>query len=423
MAVQLDKCSDQKSRELAQSFDYHVDDFTVDEKGYLDQWLCRNIELEQKARSPKGKIESHMLDMLEGKVPIDKFGVEAYLKWKAAKEADDYGVFLDDDQAPFNDEPFDPAGNNGKALKRYLAQSRYEATRDFLKDLRGRARGLGKRVSEPALWAAAALSTDFSRKFTEWTEWVSQAAPTVYDKSVDAVYNATREGGSELHRLIDQQHDLFAMWRAVKDALPNDSSIDEIGGYFSALWKDMATPQGIPFTSISREDYDALADALNQTFGIPRSWVSDSLTFNATELLASSLGVVALALNWSSEDKERFGEIASTLGIAGAISANPLLGLVALVSLARAFNEGQDKQAYTEVLNGMVKGGIGTGVLIAVTAVISGPAWVGLVVGLCLSIYIRKYTDKVIELADIVDWVTSIIGTKVPGYAALSDAR
>jgi hypothetical protein len=113
MAVQIDKCSDPTSRELAQSFDYHVDDFTDDEKGYLDQWLCRNIELEQKARPPKGKNESHMLDMLEGKVPIDKFGVEAYLKWKAAQMADDCGVFPDDDQPPFVDAPFDHAGNNG----------------------------------------------------------------------------------------------------------------------------------------------------------------------------------------------------------------------------------------------------------------------------------------------------------------------
>jgi hypothetical protein len=183
MVVELDKCSDQKSRELAQSFDYHVDDFTDDEKGYLDQWLCRNIELEQKARPPKGKNESHMLDMLEGRVPIDKFGVEAYLKWKAAQKTYDHPPFGDGPDAPSS-----PAGSSGKALERYLAQSRYEATRDFLKDLRGRAGSLGKRVAEPSLWAAAALSTDFSRKFTEWTEWVSQAAPTVYDKSVDAVY-------------------------------------------------------------------------------------------------------------------------------------------------------------------------------------------------------------------------------------------
>jgi hypothetical protein len=106
----------------------------------------------------------------------------------------------------------------------------------------------------------------------------------------------------------------------------------------------MATPQGIPLVSISRDNYDAVADALSQRLGVPKSWVADAMTVNGAELFASSFGVIALALNWTKDDKERFGDIAATIGLSGAFSANPVLGLVSLISLAKAFQQGrQDK--------------------------------------------------------------------------------
>jgi len=393
--------------QLAKSYDYYHSDFDRDEIAYLDRWLCENIEVDMGMRKPKkDKPTEHvMLKMLRGSEPINMKGVEAYIKWKTAKEASDD---QDDDQ---DDIPF----GTDKIGLRFSAKSRFETTRDFLSSLRKRAKEVGQRVGEPALWASTALSTDFSRRFTEWTEWVSKSAPTVYDKAVDSVYNATHEGGSALHRLIDGQHGVFEMWGVVKDALPNDSSIDEIGGYFSAIWKDMATPQGVPLVSISRENYEDIADAITQTLGVPRSWVSDALTVNGAELFASSFGVIALALNWSKDDKEKFGEIAATIGLSAAFSANPMMGLVSLVSIAKAFQQGRSKQAYTEVLNGIAKGGIGTGVFIGVSSVVGGPTWVGLLVGLCLAVFARNHLDRKIDVSDLVEWIRGTIATAMSG--------
>jgi hypothetical protein len=392
---------------LAKSYDHHNDDFDRDEVGYLDRWLCENIEIDEGMRKPKKDkpTEHDMLKMLKGSKPINMKGVEAYIKWKTAKEAFD-DQDNDKDEIQFATEMIE---------LRFSAKSRFETTRDFLSGLRAQAKEVGQRVADPALWASTALSTDFSRRFTDWTEWVSQSAPTVYDKAVDSVYNATHEGGSALHRLIDGQHGVIEMWGVVKDALPNDSAIDEIGGYFAALWKDMATPQGIPLTSVSRENYDAIADALTQTLGVPRSWVSDAMTVNGAELFACSFGVISLALNWNKDDKEKFGEIAATIGMAAAFSANPLMGLVSLVSLARAFQQGQSKQAYTEVLNGMAKGGIGTGIFIGVSFVVGGPTWVGLLVGLCLAVFARNHLDKKIDLSDLVEWISGTIAAARSG--------
>jgi hypothetical protein len=425
MTVRTQHASDEKAINLALSCDYHNADFDNDEQHYLDRWLCQNIELDEGMREPRNMTEYKMLGMLRGTRPINMKGAETYIKWKVAREAaTSNDNFLNEYPAraelPHSQNEnigssFSEEANchNEKNDRSFNAKRRFETTRDFLNGLRKRAEKVGERASDPILWASTALSTDFSKRFVEWTEWISQSAPTVYDKAVDAAYNATHEGGSALHRLVDGNHGVFEMWHVVKDALPNDSTLDEIGGYFSALWKDMATPQGIPLVSISRDNYDALADAITQTISVPRSWVSDALTVNGAELFASSFGVVALALNWSKDDRQKFAEIAATLGLSAAFSANPLMALICLVSLAKAFQQGRTKQVYTEVLNGFAKGGIGTGIFLAVSSVIGGPTWVGLVVGLCLAVFARSHLDKKITFSDLAEFCESTIRSAI----------
>lgn len=404
MPLETKHCSNQDVIQEAQSYDYYHEVFDKDERSYLDRWLCQNIELDKELRDPRNKTEHRMLAMLRGAEPINIRGAETYIKWKIAKEA-------------FHDE----GGPNGLGNAKLIpySKNRFETTRDFISGLRDKTKKIGDRVGDPSLWVSTALSTDFSRRFTEWTEWVSESAPTVYDKARDAFYNATNEGGSELHRIIDYGHGILDSWNVVKDALPSDSTPEEISGYFSSLWKDMATPQGVPIVSISRENYDAMADALKETLGVPKSWVSDALTVNGAELFASSFGVIALALNWNKKDREKFGEIAATIGLAAAFSANPIMGLVSLVSVARAFQEGRSKQAYTEVLNGLAKGGIGTGLFIGITSVVSGPTWVGLLIGLCLAIFARKHLDRKIDFTELVEWVWKTLTPGRDGYRAV----
>jgi hypothetical protein len=404
MPLQTQHSSNPDAIKEAKTYIYDHSDFDRYEISYLDQWLCRNIELDKGLRVPKNDTERKMLAMLRGTQPISMKGVEAYIKWKTAREA-----YLDEGATVVTD----------KIKLSFNSKSRFEATRDFLSGLRDKTKQIGDRVGDPALWVSTALSTDFSRRFTEWTEWVSESAPSVYDKARDSIYNAINEGGSQLHRLIDGQHGVLDSWSVVKEALPNDTTIDEIIGYFSSLWKDMATPQGVPLVSISRENYDVMADALTETLGVPRSWVSDALTVNGAELFASSFGVISLALNWNKEDKDKFGEIAGTIGLAAAFSANPVMGLVCLVTLARAFHKGRSKQAYTEVLNGLAKGGMGTGIFIGVASFVGGPTWVGLLVGLCLAVFARHHLDRKIDITDLVEWVRSTLAAGRGRYQAV----
>jgi hypothetical protein len=406
-----------RAKVLVKSFDYHTDKFNENEKKFLDRWLVEYVELEL-GRSPTRDLERKIVKILNNELPFDTPGIEYYLKWRSGAD------FGNDQIETMTANSTVPVGNDVEAAETEQIRSdhrvrnetntasRFDDMCDVLSRLKRHAASLSSRQrSDASMWLAAALSTDFSKSIDRLTEWITESAPTVYDRAADAIYNATHEGG-KFHRIIDGSHSPVAMWEKVREALPDDTFIQEVTGYADALMKDLSTTQGIPIVSISRESYDAIANSVNTAFGIPRSWTADALTVNTSELLASSLGVVALALNWNAADKERFFEAIGSAGIAATCSANPVLALVTMVSFAKAFNESRDRQSYGEFLRGLSKGGLGTGVLLAASSVIGGPAWIGLIVGLCLAIASRQAIDK-IEFSEVASWLVNTLRTEI----------
>ncbi len=251
------------------------------------------------------------------------------------------------------------------------------------------------------------ISSDLSRSVNGWVERTFEGAATIYDESADLVFNTTNEGGA-LHRPFDGSHTVGGMWTAAKDASPNNSLAEEVAGYVDAFLKDVSTVNGLPFFTLSPETYDELANTFIQGLGIPKAWTADLLSFNMVELFATSLGVISLAMNWNNSSREQFADHAVSLGIAAAFSANPLLGIVALVALAKALDRRNDKIAYTELLKGIGRGGIGTGLLLTACSVIGGPAWIGAIVGLILAICARKMLgDTSAEL--LANWIIFVL--------------
>jgi hypothetical protein len=361
-------------------FGYRTNQFSLDEQNFLDRWLTSYIELDT-GRPPARKTEEHILDMLEGRLPIDTVGMETYLKWKSASQA-----------------PNDPDGSDGT----------FADLQTSLKTIRKKFTNLELRATADASsLLAVMISSDLSRLVSGWTERTFEGAATIYDKSADLVYNTAREGGA-LHRLFDGGHTIGGMWDAVKDASPDDKLAEEVAGYVDAFLKDVSTVNGLPFFTLSPNTYDDLANTLSQSLGIPKAWTPDLLSFNMVELFSTSLGVISLAMNWNKASREDFADRAVTLGIAAAFSANPLLGIVALVGLAKALNGKKDKVAYTELLKGIGRGGIGTGLLLTACSVIGGPAWIGAIVGLILATYARKMLgEKSAEF--MANWIISVL--------------
>ena len=117
---------------------------------------------------------------------------------------------------------------------------------------------------------ASALSHDLNAVLASTV----QGPATVYDKAMDAAYLATHIGGGN-HRLFDGGHTVAGAFKAVRDALPDDSIAEEALGYVQAMFRDMTTPKGLPLTTWDKASYEQVATYLQEHFRIPKEWFYD----------------------------------------------------------------------------------------------------------------------------------------------------
>ena len=251
-------------------------------------------------------------------------------------------------------------------------------------------------------WFNASLGTDFARKLDGWMrDTFATAKPTIYDKAMDATHIAHPSGA--FHRLWDEGHSLTDAWKAVATASPNDTFTEEIAGYLAAIWKDVITPMGLPFATVNRDWFNATHTSLHG-IGISKAQLADALSYTGTELAGAALGAVAMLLCWDKAETERAANLAGSLGLSTLCAANPVLGIVAIACFARAVQTAKAAKGRTRFVVGLMKGGLGSGALIATSAVIGGPVWIGLVAGLIASILVHHAVVKGAHQVEAVDW-------------------
>ena len=241
------------------------------------------------------------------------------------------------------------------------------------------------------------LATELAIELTDFLQKAAAGPATIYDRALDANYLATHIGGS-YHRLFDGSHDLLGAVRAARDASPDDSVVQEAIGTLQALFKDVTTIRGLPIATWDYETYYQVSEYLNDKFHIPKSWFYDLNTYDAAELIGSSIGVVALALSWNRADTETFSRLVGSMGLSAALSANPLLLVVTIVALAKAFHNAHESGEYSEFVDGSLKGGIGAGATITAVSLVGvagGPAGVALLAGLTTGILVNMATKDV----------------------------
>lgn len=240
---------------------------------------------------------------------------------------------------------------------------------------------------------ASALSTDLNSLLQSTVE----GSATIYDRALDATYLATHIGGGN-HRLFDGGHTVAGAIAAVRDASPDDTVIQEAMGFVQAMFKDVTTPKGLPLANWDKATYDRVSEYLQSNFGIPKDWFYDLNSYAAPELLGGVVGVVATALMWNRADTEQFSTLVAGMGVSAAMSANPLLLVVTVVALAKAFHKARHGDEFAEFVDGHLKGGIGAGASLAAAsqvAVLGGPAGLALLAGLSAGILAHKATEKV----------------------------
>ena len=234
---------------------------------------------------------------------------------------------------------------------------------------------------------------ELSRTINSWLQGMVSGAPTIYDRAMDATYNATHIGGG-FHRMFDGSHTIPGAFEAVRNASPDDNIFQEAAGLLQALARDATTPRGLPLVNWDQDTFNRLAETLGG-LGISRDWLIDLVSYDAVELVGSSIGVVAIALNWNNEDIEEFTTIVGGMGMSAAVSANPLLLIVTIVALAKAFHTARKTGDWKEFTDGLAKGGICTGAVLLVTSTLGGPAVVVLLTGLCVGIAAHRVTENV----------------------------
>lgn len=256
-----------------------------------------------------------------------------------------------------------------------------------------------KQFNTISIAVSGLLAVPYGKQLEKFFSNIIEETPTVYDKAIDKFYNDTGIG-SYLHRLFDNSHSPILMWEKVKNTLPNDSNFEELKNYFISMAKDLQTPMGIPLHNIEdKVSYDKLASAISEKFFIKKSWLYDLQTVNLLEVFSSTLGVVALFFGWKKKDKEEFAELCASLGLAGAVGANPILLIISIVSLAKSYTQNKNKNKFK---SGTIKGFVGMGSFIMTASLFSSPL-IGIIVGLAVAVSVKKSLKK-LDYQEVYEW-------------------
>ena len=247
-----------------------------------------------------------------------------------------------------------------------------------------------------------ALAGDLSGVVNDVVQNIVKGAPTIYDKAMDANYIATGIGGS-YHRLFDGGHTLWDAVRVGHAASPDDNIVQEAVGILQGLLRDVSTTRGLPIANWDPETYRRVAETLETNFHIPRSWFYDINTFDAADLLGAAVGVVALIFSWNRADTETFSKLVAGMGLSAVFTANPLLLILTVVALGRAFHKARQTGEYAEFVDGQFKGAVGAGATLAAVSLVGvagGPAGAALIAGLAAGI-LAQYAVRNVKVVEI----------------------
>lgn len=200
-------------------------------------------------------------------------------------------------------------------------------------------------------------------QWLKYLETVTASAATNYDKALDSRYLESAIGGGN-HRLFDGGHTLGGAWSNVSKmcASTGCSTSEQVNGYFGALWKDMTTPKGLPFMTMEKQTYDSLVDRLSG-MGISKNWTYDALSYDALEILGAGIAAATVIYFLKTEQVEELSQALGAMGVVSIVSANPLLALVMISSVAYAIATGTDLNAEA-AMKGVVKTSVISGALV-----------------------------------------------------------
>jgi NADH:ubiquinone oxidoreductase subunit len=159
------------------------------------------------------------------------------------------------------------------------------------------------------------------------------------------------------------------------------------------------------------KSYTIIYDQFNEAIKIPQRWLEDIKHVEFNELLASSIGPLALFFNWKKRHKEEFSEIASGVLASSFVHGDPVGSITSIVVLAYRYDQSSNKQEMRNLKWGIIKGGASVSAF-ALTVKAMGVSLLSFLVGLCIAAVVRK-TVSTLRFFEYLKFVRSL-KVKIP---------
>ena len=159
------------------------------------------------------------------------------------------------------------------------------------------------------------------------------------------------------------------------------------------------------------KSYTIIYDQFNEAIKIPQKWVYDIKNVEFNELLASSVGPLALFFNWKKRHKEEFSEIASGVLASSFVHGDPVGTITSIVVLAYRYDKTPNKQEMRNLKWGIIKGGASISAF-ALTIKAMGVSLLSFLVGICIAAVVRK-TVSTLRFFEYLKFIRSL-KVKIP---------
>ena len=137
------------------------------------------------------------------------------------------------------------------------------------------------------------------------------------------------------------------------------------------------------------KSYNVIQDQVYGIIKVPQKWLEDIKHVEFNELLASSIGPLALYFGWRRKHKEEFAEIASGALASSFVHGDPIGTVTSIAVLAYRYSKSTNKNELRNLKWGVIKGGLSVSAF-ALTVKAMGVSLISFLVGICIAAIVRK---------------------------------
>lgn len=242
------------------------------------------------------------------------------------------------------------------------------------------------------------LSLRLSEGLNELLQNMVNRSASIYDGAIDSGDLASQVGAADSVRPLEGGQTILEAARSSGGASPEDGIVREALGAVQGLFRGVTPIGGLPFANWDGATFDRAASGLESAFHIPKRWFYDLSAYDAAELLGGAIGAVALTFSWSRAQTETFARLVGGLGLSATVSANPLLLIVTVVALAKAFHKANVTGEHAELVDGQLRGGVGAGATLSAVALVGaagGPTGAAVLAGLTAGVLANRMARRV----------------------------